>query len=787
MMNKDFILAPINIKALPKESDFSLAFLNNNEKQIDQTCEFLQSDKSIMLINGFMGAGKKSFVNFIGTTLNQEVLQIKYVCFETTILDDMLLSFFETFRNYVIKGKIQNPRHKVENFTQKINMYFHSVTNPILIVINSFDSILKKNIPDILNFIKHISKLPNVKVIISARAFEYSLFDDTKYSQTTILALTKENFEKFLKENEIKNIGIISNELYKQTRGYFFYVNMSVRIIQLRQISMVKFLENFSKSLVSFHEFIIKDALSLIDPVSLHLFRLLALMRIPIHLNLLKSLHMYDGRRIYFFVKNSILSADGECVYLKDYYRDIIERQIQDSVMLKLHKACVELYETQLPLKPLERDLRISRQTMRNEIEYHSVFLPKKVQVPTTQPLVVPQLPKIKEEKIKTDTLEQTQSAATETKEEKIEKINFIFGDEKVLDNIADSINTFITESAEKNELATESKKLDLTEILNKAKNEEKQYNFNNAVILYQSALTKTGDDNFDNFLPTIYIRLARVYKQMSKWYEALDCYTKAQDYYANVSNNYKVAELKLEAANIYYVIYKQDNAKYILKELEKYEDLPNDLRIRVNILLGKLSDNINEEYTYYKKSIPLISNDTDKSTLSELYYRYAGVNDEKDDLKTALTYYKKCAEIKTDNNYLSRALASLAEICDEAGKSELAIKYYMQSMEIDNTLKNYNGLYTSARHLSEIYSSKDEEKSLKYLELSKLYAKELNEPYYMTDSFMELGNFYMLRKNFENALQYFQEAYEISKRSFVQDNADKILKKIEYVKKQMG
>ena len=785
-MNKDFILAPINIKELPKESDFSLAFLNNNEKQITQTCEFLQSDKKIMLINGFIGAGKKSFIDFIGTTLNQEVLQIKYVCFETTILDDMLLSFFETFRNYIIKGKIQNPRHKVENFTQKINMYFHSVTNPILIVINSFDSILKKNIPDILNFIKHISKLPNVKVIISARTFEYSLFDDTEYSQATILALTKENFEKFLKENEIKNIGIISNELYKQTRGYFFYVNMSVRIIQLRQISMVKFLENFSKSLVSFHEFIIKDALSLIDPVSLHLFRLLALMRIPIHLNLLKSLHMYDGRRIYFFVKNSILSADGECVYLKDYYRDIIERQIQDSVMLKLHKACVELYETQLPLKPLERDLRISRQTMRNEIEYHSVFLPKKVQVPTTQPLVVPQLPKIKEEKIKTDNLEQTQLPATETKEEKIEKINFIFEDEAVLENIADSINTFITESAEKNELATESNKMSLTEILNKAKNEENLYNYNNAVILYQSALTKTNDDNFDRFLPSIYIKLAKVYKHLSKWYEALDCYTKAQDYYANISDNRKIAELKLEAANIYYAIYKQDNAKYILKELEKYEDLPNDLRIRVNILLGKLSDNINEEYTYYKKSIPLIENNTNKSTLSELYYRYAGVNDEKDDLKTALTYYKKCAEIKTDNNYLSRALASLAEICDEAGKSELAIRYYMQSMEIDKTLKNYNGLYTSARHLSEIYSSKDEEKSLKYLELSKLYAKELNEPYYMTDSFMELGNFYMLRKKFEKALQYFQEAYDISKRSFSQDNADKILKKIEYVKKQM-
>ena len=786
-MNKDFITKPFNIKDLPKDLPFPPSFITNNERQIQQTCEFLQSDKKIMLINGYMGAGKKPFVNFIGTLINQEVLQIKYTCFETTILDDMLLSFFESFRNFVIKGKIHNPRHKAENFTQKINLYFQSITNPILIEIHSFHTILKENKPEVLNFIKHLAKFPNIKIIITGRVFELENFEDADYTQTTVLALTKDNFEKLLRDNDIKNIGIMSNELYKQSRGYFHFLNLTMRIMQLRQIGIGKLLENFSKSLVGYHEFIIKDALSLIDPVSLHLFRLLAVMRIPIHLNLLKSLHMYDEKRIHFFVNNYILSVDGECIYLKDYYREIIERQIQDSVMLKLHKACVELYETQLPLKPLERDLRISRQTMRNEIEYHSMFLPKKVEITTTQPLIVPQLPQINTAKIEPNNVQNTTPLQEETKEEEIEKIHFILDDEAVLDNIANSINTFITEAAEKNELATESNKLDLTQTLNKAKDEETQFNYSNAVILYQSALTKTDDDNFDKFMPTIYIRLAKVYKQMSKWYEALNCYTKAQDYYENVSDNQKVAELKLEIANIYFIVYKQDNAKYILKELEKVMDLPNELRIRVNLLLAKLSDNLNEEYTYYKKSIPLVSIDTDKSITAELYYRYAGVNDEKDDLKTALEYYKKCAEIRTDNNYLSRALASLAELCDEGGKSELAIRYYIQSMEIDNAQKNYNGLYTTSRHLSEIYSSKDEDKSLKYTELAKKYAKELNEPYYMVESSMELGNFYMLRKNFEQALKYFEEAYTVAMTSFSQDNADKIKNKIDYVKKQMG
>ena len=101
-------------------------------------------------------------------------------------------------------------------------------------------------------------------------------------------------------------------------------------------------------------------------------------MRIPIHVNLLKSLHLFNPERVFFFVTNSILSVDGEFLYLQESFRDVIEHQIPENVMVKLHSACIDLYNTQLPLKPLERDLRLSRQTMRNEIEYHTLFIPKR-------------------------------------------------------------------------------------------------------------------------------------------------------------------------------------------------------------------------------------------------------------------------------------------------------------------------------------------------------------------------------------------------------------------------
>lgn len=783
-MNTNYIEQKIDIKNLTQNSPYNHYLIGNNERQIGEISDFLQNDKKLLLLNGFEGSGKGEILGYVTSHLKQDVVFIKYMCLETTILDDMLLSFFESFRNYALTGAIALPKAKVDNFTQKINSYFNSVQKPILVVLHSFQAILKENKKDILNFIEHLEKFENIKIILSSRTFNYKEFRNTDYDRISILAFTKDYFEKYLKDNDIKNIGPLSNELYKQTRGYYYAINLSIRIMQIRGYSLVKFLEIYAKSAMSFWEFVRKEALMLIDPVSLHLFRLLALMRIPIHINLIKSLHLYDYERISYFVQNHILSVDGKNLYLKDFYREIIEQQIQQGVMLKLHKACIDLYETQLPLKPLERDLRLSRQTMRNEIDYHSLFLPKKPQIQFQTNLAqFIQSPAPQQQIPEPNFVPSPEPIKEETQKEKIEKINFIFEDENILDGIADSINNFIQEKTENNEIALNSTKMSLTEILNSAKEHEKKYNYKQAVLLYQNGLNKTDDDNFDTFLPTIYQKLANVYKHLSDWYHALEYLTKLQDYYFNISQEQKAWEVQLDIANIYYTTYKYENAKYLLNELDKKTNLPNDLRIKVYLTLAKMTNNINEEFSYYQKSVPLITPQTDKSILAQMFYRIASIFDEKDDIQKAISYYKKCIEIKTDNNYLSRALSNIANLYDEVGNSETAMKYYEISIEIDKETRNYNNLYLSTRHLSEIYASKDSSKSLEYLNQAYYYAKQLNEPFYIVDTSSELGNYYLLRKDLENAFKYFHLAKNAATTFILQDNADKFESKIEYLK----
>src|SRR5574344_922843 len=516
---------------------------------------------------------------------------------------------------------------------------------------------------------------------------------------------------------------------------------------------IVKILEKYSKSFMSFPEFIYRETLSLVDPVSAHLFRLLTVMRMTIHVNLLNSLHLFNNERSYFFVSNSVLAVEGECLYLKDYFREIIDNQIPENVMVKLHCACIDLYNTQLPLKPLERDLKLSRQTMRNEIEYHSMFLPKK-------PVILPKNTQV----IDVNPVVEVKTEDANSKQVKPENI--------------------------KPQIEEESNDMTLTQILNSAKHEEQKYNYKSVVILYQNALNKKDDDNFYKFLPTIYIKLAKAYKHLSNWYEALEYYTQAQDFYYNASNFDKVCEIKLEIANIYYIIYKYDNARYILNELENNQDLPNELKIRVNMTLAKLSENPKKEFEYYEKSLPLVDMETNKSVVAELYYKYAGACDEEDKTKTAVEYYKKCIELDSNphtSKFLSRALANLAELYDEAGSSKFAIKYYNESMKIDLMKKDYNGLYFSAGHLAEIYSSFDTEKALNYMTQALEYAKELKEAFYIANASLELGDYFFVRKNIEPAYKYFIEAYKIAQKSFTKENLNKIESRLEDIKRQVS
>lgn len=763
----EFINEVVDKKTILKQDiGINPILVENNVAKIENVLEFFNTPSPLLLVNGFMGTGKVQVLNHAFSFLNDDVITIKYNCFETTVLDDILLEFFDCFKKLTAQGQIPTPKVKSENFTQKINAYLDCIDKPVLIVINSFEQILKDYKQDILDFFYHLSMSYKIKTVIISRKFDYDDFKQN-FQRISIGALEKGIFEKYLREEGFKQIGPLSDELYKYTRGYWFYTTLSIKVMQIRKLSLADFMSGYTQSFQTFNDFILREALSLVDPVSGHLFRFLTIMRHPVNVKLLQALNLYDADRIAFFVDNLVLMREGSMIYLQDYFKIIAENSITENIAVKIHKSCVDLYNTQLPLKPLERDLLISRQTMRREIEYHNLYLPKKpvhIQKPVPQPEfiqnVAPTQPTIQE------------------KDEQIKHITFVFETEAdemaIMNKIANSITKFVDISDKKAQALDEVKDLALVDLINLAKREEQNFEYLKAVMIYQKALTLNNDDDYYTFLPTLYSRIAEAFKNMSDWFNAQKYFELAVEFYVSTGDVEKINEYKYEIANIFYITFKSDRAERLLKEVLS-ENVSINLRTKAQLLLASI--------TSMNITIPEELSGIEKNVLAELYFKYAVSKDEVGDIETAVKYYKKCVETSQDvkvNSYLSSALSNLASIYDENGRTELAIKYLHESLRLDELSKNNNGIYVSAMKLAEI----NKEKSLEYLERALKCAQELNEPFYIVSVNIALGDFYGKRKDYSKALMYYEQAQRLAQGDFDKENAEKIQARINDIKK---
>ena len=772
----EFIKEAADKKTIQKQDIGINPFLiENNLNQIEKIINFFNSPTPLMLVNGFMGTGKIMVVNQALSFLNEDVITLKYNCFETTILDDILLDFFDDFKKLTAQNIIQIPKAKTENFTQKINAYFDSIQKPIVIVINSFEQVLKDNKQEILNFLFHISKSGKIKIILISRKFDYEDFT-VNYEKVAISALEKGIFERYLKSEDFKQIGPLSDELYKYSRGYFFYTTLSIKIMQIRKLTLMDFLSGYTKSFLSFNDFILREALSLVDPVSGHLLRFLTIMRHPVNVNLLKTLNLYNADRIAYFVDNLILTREGSLIYLQDYYKEISANSIADNIAVKIHKNCVELYETQLPLKPLERDLLISRQTMRKEIEYHSLFIPKKPILPQRP---VPE-PQFIEQKIA-----QEIPHTKHEKEEQIKKISFIFDSDeeetKIMDKIAQNITNFVDISDKNKETLEEIHNMSLINLLNLAKKEEQNFDYKKVIMILQKALTMNTDDDYYTFLPKLYTKLAQNFKKLSDWYNALKYFELAVDFYISTGDTEKINENKYEIANIYYITFKRNKAENILREILK-ENLSTNLKLKSELLLTSITGE------GIKDILPQLTEGVEKDILAEVYFKYALNCDEDGDINTAVKYYRKCVETSQDpkiNAYLASSLTNLATIYNENGKSDLAVKYLQESLRLDENSENYDGMYISSMKLAKIHSTlNNNDKALQYLKKAKKCAEELNETFYIASSDVAIGDYYFKLRDYKNALSYYKNAHKLAINNFTKDNIAKIELRINDIKK---
>lgn len=782
---------------IEKNTDIGVSvLLENNKNQINKIFDFFNSQNSLLLATGFLGTGKTSVIKSCLSALDENAILLWANCYESTNLDDIFLEFFEEFKHLASHNIIKVPQAKFENFSQRINAYFYSISKPIVIVLNSYQALLPENAKLLLDFIGHLSEFAKIKTIIISRNFNTeTLPKNIKYDKINFKALDKELFQKYITANKIRIHGPVFEEFYKLTKGYYFYTTLAIIIINSQKISPIDLIQKHANSFLSLKEFLFREFLSMVDSVGGHLIRFLTVIRYPVNIKLLQSLNLYDEARLQMFARNFLIEIEHGNIYLKDYYKDITEGEIPDNVLIKLHKSCVELYEMQLPRKPEDRDLLISRRTIRQEIEYHKLFIPKKVEhtnsveVYNAQALMLKptSISKPKTEKASIQPIEKPKEKIHEPKKKELKDLLFVFNEEEeniLLTDIADSITEFLAQAQAQDEAEY---RMSINELLTLITGAEEEYDYPRIISLCEKVLLKTDITPAQKALMNR--KIANSYANLSDAYSALKYFEKSKNIYAELGETNEILEIEFYIAKMNYLMFKRKEAKNTLLNSQEGKILPKKLEISRNLLLFDIYMEEGEEdkaFDLCKRTMKLIDKAQDPSAICELLFKCGVVLESKNNTYKAIEAYERALKFNNDgrvNKFLQQIYSNLTTLYAETENIELAKKYCEKSLDVSFETNNSEGLYSGYLKLAQLNSESPIEEVISYYDKSLKYANELKDNFDKITALTAYGDYLYGKTKIIEALEKYLNAYKLAKDNFIKENLTTLSRRILDVK----
>ena len=736
-MQYNYLSEKINMEnvVLPDSSRINHYLLKNNNAEIIKALNFLADESKFLYIHGFLGTGKRQFINYISDFFGKEVIKLRYICKPSTVCDDILLSFIDTVEKHTL-SKAVNHTAKIATLAVKLGQYISSIKKPFVIILESYDDIEEGNRKLIAEFLSSVLKEENIKVVLSTRAMIQDILGETKFDKKIFLkGFSKENFKDFVRSNQINGTEQAFEDFYKQSRGYYYYTALAIKIMQAMNINLNDFLTKITMSGMSFDSFLGMTYINLIPNSIRNFFWFLRSIRHGISINALAILELYDEFSISYLKNNLMIYQEEEILYVQDYFQQDIDISIPAKTEIRLHKYIMGIYEKELK-EPLQtRSIMISRQALRSEIEYHKNRI-SELENGKQEP----------EKPSKNQTNKETKQPVSEEQ---------------------NNINNRITEI----------KKLA----------EAKQYT--DAIEGYKKIIDEFNPDK--NSLAEIRVELGRLYFDIKDYAKAQHYYELAQMYYEKQEEFINLNYLYYELINLYDAMYKTERAIETAQKVIYSVDTPQSLMVDACIRLGNIytdNSNLDEAYKYYVKAVESFDENITTEKKCELYFKLALVCDENGNEEPAFEYYNKCLSIDEHNSYKAAAYSNLGSCHYEKGEIEEAENCFLNAYKLEKENNNYEGIYYVASYLAKIYIElHNNDKAYNYLTEAKQSAEFINEDYYILEATIALGDFYYddKEKNKE-ALTEYLKAQKIAQNMGTID-INKIQERIEDMKLRMN
>ncbi len=732
-VDKDNVFLPESDKINPflKKSHYS---------EIIKSIDFIASEDTALYVHGFLGTGKRQFINYISEFLSNDVIKLEYFCKPSTVCDDILLSFTAILEDVIGQKNINinASNAKITTLSVKFEQLVSSVKKPIIIILHSYDDILEENYPLVVSCFEKITDFENIKIIISTRATTPGILGDKKIDRQIFLkAFPKNIFKEFIESAGLEAKETTFEDFYKYTRGYYYYTALTIKIVQAMGLSINEFLNKFALSEMNFDSYLGLTYINILPNTIRNFFWFLRTIRHGLTLNALAILELYDEFSVEYLCNNLMAFVANETLYVQDYFQQNIDISIPEKTEEKLHKYIIGIYEKELK-EPLQtRSIMISRQALRQEIEYHNQCIKNLTQKDFTK---------------QSEETDSTQKAQIETLQEQETK---------------DTIDTLLVKAKE---------------YADKNKNTE-------AINIYHKILENDHPDILTEI--DIKIALARLYKRIEDFSKSEHYYEIVEKFYKQRNEVINLNYLYYEMTDLFFATYKNDRAIETAKKVIYSVDTPQSLMVDACTLLGNIYtsvDNSEEAYKYYQKALESLDENASEDTVSELYFKFALVNDDKGDTKTAFEYYTRCISLLNNSPYKSLAYSNLGSCYFDNDNYTDALHCFEKAYELDKSTNNYEGVYFNSLYLAKIYNKEEPDKSLNYFIEAKQSAEFLNEDFYILEATVALGDFYYNNTSWhKKALNEYFSAQKIANRLGDSVDISKINSRIKDMKLRMS
>lgn len=792
--------------------------LRHNIDALSQILRFLNSSDNIFILNGFMGAGKTYVADCILDFISEDVLIFRNSYQEAINLDDVLLSMFKDFSIYHSEKKVVLPQIESSVFSDKINAYVKYCDVPMLFIFDSFEINMRSmdTQKDILDFINYLSHFAKVKIIICSRSFKQTdLISMDSSISCALKSLSNDEMYEYLEMNNVKGSKYECEELYKVTRGHYLLLELSVLIIQILNISLTIFLSEYKKSSKNFIEFLVSRLLSVSSDKFIKLLLLLSAIRHGVSSSFLINQRFATEDEIEFLLQKHVIAEKFGRYYLKDYFKAEFIKSINVETRLKIHKYLIDVYEAELPLKPFDRELFLSRITMRQEIAFHK----KRIETIADEMERMGK-PKLSEKQgltyvsySRSSGYEATMNNKSSSAKRYVKNIKprnnknsrFELSKEDSMILNATSSTDEITKQFEAISNIEEEQNVQtpvniedlipdcLDDYVTIAQNYEEAFNFSDAILYYKKALTYTDDDMFEIKKPIIYTKLAICYKKIQDIDEAVKLYEEVYKLYM-YNTPEKANEVLLNIAQIYSEVYKFDKAKEVYNRiLYSPIETSTEMVVKVYLSLSELEDNnmdMEASVMYMKMALTTAEKLLNIPLLCECYFKYALLLDDTGNIDLAMKYYLRC--VQTSNNpeenlYLASAYSNLAAISEDSKNESASKMYYELAIDADKAVNNFEGLYFSYIKLASIYENVDAEKSHEMLKRALYFAKKLDDVGLIIPVYIEIGDYHLKRSEYKLATKAYVIAKTIAPHNVSDDVSSQINMNINKIKMIIG